>query len=78
MKVHFRALDDSYNQLVSINNTLIKPLFTETTNWRDEIEEDQEIELKEDNKWIKATIVRYSQIYISSTLSLTYYTFRWT
>jgi hypothetical protein len=78
VKVHFRALDDSYNQLVSINSTLIKPLFTETTNWRDEIEEDQEIELKEDNKWIKATIVRYSQIYISSTLSLTYYTFRWT
>ena len=64
VKVHFRALDDSYNQDVSITNNDIKPLFTETTNWRDDIEEDQELELKEDNKWIKATIVRnYFYIY---------------
>jgi len=55
--VHFRALDDFYNQSVSITSSVIKPLFTETRNWRDEIEEDQEIEIKEDSKWIKATIV---------------------
>ncbi len=64
VKVHFRALDDSYNQNVSISSNVIKPLFTETTNWRDDIEEDQELELKEDNKWIKATIVR-NYIYLS-------------